>query len=111
MLAVANITNDGLLSVTSCVGANLFVSAPGSYILSTIRGNRYKFDSGTSMACPHVAGLAALILERNPSLTAREVREIIARNTKKLEIFPTNILPLKIWNLESVLWLWIDRCI
>ena len=101
VLAVANITNDGLLSVTSCVGANLFVSAPGSYILSTIRGNRYKFDSGTSMACPHVAGLAALILERNPSLTAREVREIIARNTKKVGDIPYEYIAIKkygTWN-------------
>ena len=40
------------------------------------------------MACPHVAGLAALILERNPSLTAGEVREIIATNTKKVSDMP-----------------------
>ena len=40
------------------------------------------------MACPHVAGLAALILERNPSLTYLEVREIIARNTKKVGDMP-----------------------
>ena len=34
------------------------------------------------VACLHVAGLAALILERNPRLTAAKVREIIARNAK-----------------------------
>lgn len=37
------------------------------------------------MAAPHVAGLAALILERNPQLSAYKVREIIAKNTKKSE--------------------------
>ena len=50
------------------------------------------------MACPHVAGLAALILERNPSLTAREVREIIARNTKKVGDIPYEYIAIK--NME-----------
>ncbi len=53
------------------------------------------------MACPHVAGLAALILERNPSLTAREVREIIARNTKKVGDIPYEYIAIKkygTWN-------------
>ena len=36
------------------------------------------------MAAPHVAGLAALILERNPQLSAYKVREIIAKNAKKI---------------------------
>ena len=36
------------------------------------------------VACLHVAGLAALILERNPKLTAAKVSEIIARNAKKV---------------------------
>ena len=36
------------------------------------------------MACPHVAGVAALILERNPRLSAVKVREIMARNAKKI---------------------------
>ena len=36
------------------------------------------------VTCLHVAGLAALILERNPKLTAAKVREIIARNAKKV---------------------------
>lgn len=75
-------TIDGTLSSKSCYGPNLFVTAPGTDILSTIRNNRIDKMSGTSMACPHVAGLAALILERNPSLTAKKVREIIAKNTK-----------------------------
>ena len=36
------------------------------------------------VACLHVAGLAALILKRNPRLTAAKVSEIIARNAKKV---------------------------
>lgn len=36
------------------------------------------------MACPYVAGIAALILERNPDLTIGQVREIIATTAKKV---------------------------
>lgn len=84
VLAVSNMTKDGSLSTTSCHGENMFVAAPGTHILSTIPNNMVAYKSGTSMACPHVAGVAALVLERNPSLTAAKVREIIARNTKKI---------------------------
>ncbi|MDE6329350.1 MAG: S8 family serine peptidase [Muribaculaceae bacterium] len=88
VLAVANMTINGDLSSDSSYGPNLFVAAPGTNILSTIPNNQIEMKSGTSMACPHVAGLAALILERNPSLTAKEVREIIAKNTKKVGNLP-----------------------
>lgn len=84
VLAVANMTIDGTLHYKSCYGDNMFVAAPGTDILSTIPGNKTKKLTGTSMACPHVAGLAALILERNPNLPAKRVREIIARTAKKV---------------------------
>lgn len=91
VLAIANMTINGALSTSSCHGDNLLVTAPGTNILSTIPNNQIAKKSGTSMACPHVAGLAALILERNPSLTAKKVREIIAKNTKKVGTRPYNI--------------------
>lgn len=90
VLAVANMTINGSLSASSGHGYNLFVTAPGTNILSTIPDSKIAKMSGTSMACPHVAGLAALILERNPSLTAKKVREIIAKNTKKVGTRPYN---------------------
>lgn len=84
VLAVANMTRDGSLSASSAFGDNMFVTAPGTAIWSTVPGNATDSMSGTSMAAPHVAGLAALILERNPQLTAEKVREVIARNAKKV---------------------------
>lgn len=58
--------------------------APGVDVLSTLPNNETGLKDGTSMACPHVAGLAALILERNPRLTVTQVNDIIENNTKKV---------------------------
>ena len=88
VLAIANMTQNGRLSASSARGANLFVTAPGTGILSTVPNNGIAYMSGTSMACPHVAGVAALILARNPKLTSIQVKKIIAENTKEIGVFP-----------------------
>ncbi|MBK5442725.1 S8 family peptidase [Peribacillus sp. TH24] len=49
------------------------IAAPGDYILSTLPGNRYGWMSGTSMATPMVAGVAALVWSNEPKLTKYEV--------------------------------------
>ncbi len=70
----------------SSYGDWIDVAAPGVDILSLRSHNAHNgtahdeytsIMSGTSMACPHVAGLAALILSLNPDLTNDEVRQII----------------------------------
>jgi subtilisin family serine protease len=53
------------------------VFAPGVDILSTVPGNQYERDSGTSMAAPVVSGLAALLMDYYPNLTAGDVKRII----------------------------------
>jgi len=53
------------------------VFAPGVQIYSSIPGSKYAYFDGTSMACPVVAGLAALIREYHPKLSAIQVKEII----------------------------------
>ena len=53
------------------------VFAPGVDILSTVPGNQYERDSGTSMAAPVVSGLAALILDFYPNLTSGDIKKII----------------------------------
>lgn len=61
------------------------VFAPGVGIYSTIPGgSKYGNSSGTSMACPVVAGLAALIFEYYPNLTAKEVKEMIEVSVTKI---------------------------
>ncbi len=50
---------------------------PGVDVLSTAPRGSYDFFSGSSFAAAHVAGVVALLLERRPSLTAAEVRELL----------------------------------
>jgi thermitase len=58
-------------------GNGIDVVAPGTRIYSTIRNQSYTEYSGTSMATPHVSGLAALILSENSSLHPEDVQGII----------------------------------
>jgi len=84
--------NGGLTASFSNYGKKeVDVFAPGVNIYSTIPGgNTYGKASGTSMACPVVAGIAALIMEYYPSLTASQVKNII----EKSAIIPTEKVKL-----------------
>ncbi|NES05893.1 MAG: S8 family serine peptidase [Okeania sp. SIO2F4] len=66
-------------------GNNVDVSAPGVNIRSSIGGGNYGYKNGTSMAAPHVAGLAALIWSVNPSLTNAQVRKTIEDNCDNID--------------------------
>ena len=56
------------------------LAAPGVDIVSSVPGGGMASMSGTSMACPHVGGLAALIYQVNPQLNPVQMREVILRN-------------------------------
>jgi thermitase len=57
------------------------VFAPGVDIYSTVQGDKYKKMSGTSMACPHVAGIAGLIMANEPNLSYKEVKARLMSST------------------------------
>ncbi|MFD9356618.1 S8 family serine peptidase [Streptomyces sp. NPDC060031] len=54
------------------------VAAPGSNVYSTAPGGGYSTKSGTSMATPHVVGVAALIASANPGITPAQIRDKLA---------------------------------
>ena len=81
----------------SCYGSELDIMAPGvlipttyinssenDYVIPTDYGYYHTAFNGTSAACPHVAGVAALILGANLELTAKEVNNLIEVTAKKI---------------------------
>lgn len=77
VLAVAATNEDDVRPSFSNHGPQVDVAAPGVDIYSTWYRGNYFTKSGTSMATPHVSGLAALIWSARPALTAAQVTEII----------------------------------
>lgn len=64
---------------------NVDIFAPGVQIYSTVPGgNKYGSASGTSMAAPVVAGVAALVLAYHPNLTAQQLKYILVKSSTPL---------------------------
>jgi len=98
VISVAATTKTGSRASYSNYGSSIVVSAPGGAgsggstdILSTLNSGTttpssetYAYYAGTSMAAPHVAALAAMVLSVDPSLTPDEVKDLITDNARPL---------------------------
>lgn len=84
VMAVSAVDEHNIKSNFSNYGLYVDVTAPGEHIPSAIPDNQYAFMSGTSMAAPHVAGLAGLIRSLRPELTNEHVMKIITRTADNL---------------------------
>ncbi len=84
IVSVAAVDNKNKLASFSNYGATkVHVAAPGVNIVSTYKKSSYKSLSGTSMAAPHVAGIAALMLSRYPNWTAEEVKSRLIKTSSQ----------------------------
>lgn len=87
VIAVAASTRGDRIAAFSNSGEQVAMAAPGEDIYSTYREGGYKSLTGTSMACPHVTGAAALLLSISPGLARDGVREVLCRTATKLPGF------------------------
>lgn len=79
----ATTQTDGLASFSN-TGSYLALSAPGVAIYATYKKGRYVSFSGTSASCPHVSGVAALVISANPYLSNSQVRSLLQDTAEDL---------------------------
>jgi subtilisin family serine protease len=77
VIAVSATDSNNNLASFSNVGPEVELAAPGVSILSTYKDGGYATLSGTSMATPHVSGVAALAVQANPLMTNAEIRALL----------------------------------
>ena len=86
VIAVGAVDSYNVRPSWSSTGSTLELVAPGVSIYSTMMGDTYGTESGTSQATPHVVGVAALVLEKNSTLTNVEVRELMQDTADDLDV-------------------------
>ena len=91
VVAVGSVAMDGSKSSFSNYGPWVDIAAPGSSIKSTVPDNQYGVMNGTSMACPHVSGVAALIVSHfgGPGFTNEMLKAKLLGGSNK-QILPSS---------------------
>ncbi|PHJ21111.1 subtilisin sub4 [Cystoisospora suis] len=97
LLRVANLAPRGVVAPSSNWGPyNVDIAAPGTDIISTIPTSKfpegYGYKTGTSMATPLVAGIAAMVWSVRPDMSAADVRECIIRTATKMRSLDNRVL-------------------
>ena len=82
VMSVAAVDSSQNKASYSQYNAQVEIAAPGSSVKSTIPGNQYASWSGTSMATPHVAGVAALVWSYFPTCSNNQIRNVLIKTAK-----------------------------
>mmetsp|Transcript_5909 Transcript_5909/g.8582 ORF Transcript_5909/g.8582 Transcript_5909/m.8582 type:complete len:1387 (+) Transcript_5909:150-4310(+) len=80
VMSVGSVMESGSLSYFSTRNTQVEITGPGHSVKSTHKNNGYTTMSGTSMACPHVAGVAALLWTHFPACTNNQIRNAMIRS-------------------------------
>jgi len=89
VLSVASVASNNVRSSFSSYSFDVDVLSRGTSVLSTIPGGTYALNSGTSMASPIAAGIAALVRHKNPTWSPERVRQHI-RATANSSVYSIN---------------------
>lgn len=84
VVAVTATDSEDKLFPSANRGSYLCVSAPGVDVFVAAPGGTYGFQTGTSMAAPQVAGVAAMMLQAKPDLTPAALREALVKSARDL---------------------------
>ena len=105
IISVANSVTYGFLNAASGRGRRtVHLAAPGTFILSTTPANTYDYFTGTSMAAPHVTGVAALLKAQDMHRDWRAIRNLILAGTDG-DLYPDDddLITLKRLNARGAL--------
>lgn len=104
ILSVASTTSSDAISSFSNYGStSVDVGAPGSSIYNTYKGSAYASLSGTSMASPHAAGVAAMVYIKNPGFGYQQVKSAVMDNCRPISALTGKCVTGGVVNLAAAL--------
>lgn len=103
LISVSYINNDGCLNDSSNYGVSTVdIAAPGEEIFSTLVGT-YGYSSGSSMAAPHITGLAAMLYAYHDNIYPAQVKELLINTMTPLHTLDGYLINPGIPNAEAAI--------